>query len=79
MGKKELCIIKTKKVGESRSGTGDIFSAIIAADAVNNVDFIKSVRKAAGFVKQCILKSIEMEIPLTDGVCFEELLGTLKP
>ena len=76
---KESCIIKTKKVGESRSGTGDIFSAIIAADAVNNVDFIKSVRKAADFVKQCNLKSIEMEIPLTDGVCFEELLGTLKP
>ena len=38
-----------------------------------------AVRKAADFVKQCILKSIEMEIPLTDGVCFEELLGTLKP
>ena len=71
-------IIRTHKIGHSRSGTGDIFSAIIAADAVNGVDFAESVRKASKFIKKCILKSIEMEIPLTDGVCFEELLNTLR-
>lgn len=71
-------MIRTHKIGNSRSGTGDIFSAIISADAVNGVEFTKSVRKASKFIKQCIQKSIEMEIPLTDGVCFEELLYTLK-
>lgn len=70
--------IKTEKAGMSRSGTGDIFSAIIAADAVNGVDFHDSVKKASAFIKKCILKSMEMDIPLTDGVCFEELLTTLK-
>ena len=70
--------IKTTKVGTQRSGTGDIFTAIIAADAVNGVEFTKSVRKASAFIKKCIQKSIEMEIPLTDGVCFEELMGLLK-
>lgn len=70
-------IIRTHKIGNSRSGTGDIFSAIIAADAVNGVDFATSVRKASKFIKKCILKSIELDIPLTDGVCFEELLHTL--
>lgn len=71
-------MIRTHKIGNSRSGTGDIFSAIISADAVNGVEFTKSVRKASKFIKQCIQKSIEMDIPLTDGVCFEELLYTLK-
>ena len=56
----------------------EIFSSIIAADAVNQVPFDKSVKKASNFIKKCILKSIEMDIPVTDGVCFEELLQTLK-
>jgi pyridoxine kinase len=70
-------IIKTQKVGTERSGTGDIFSAIISADAVNLVPFQESVKKASHFIKRCILKSIELDIPLTDGVCFEEVLHTL--
>ncbi|MCI6163685.1 MAG: pyridoxamine kinase [Lachnospira sp.] len=75
---KEGYMIKTMKVGTQRSGTGDIFAAIIAADAVNGVNFHESVRKASSFIKKCILKSIELDIPVTDGVCFEELLTTLK-
>lgn len=72
------CYIKVKKAGQQRSGTGDIFTSIIAADAVNGVDFYSSVRKASQFIKQCIIQSDKMDIPLTDGVCFEEILRTLK-
>lgn len=71
-------ILRCHCVGTQRSGTGDVFSSIIAADAVNQVPFDKSVKKASNFIKKCILKSIEMDIPVTDGVCFEELLQTLK-
>ena len=71
-------MIRTEKVGTSRSGTGDIFTSIIAADAVNEVDFHTSVRKASSFIKKCILKSIELDIPVTDGVCFEEILTGLR-
>lgn len=71
-------IFRTIKAGTQRSGTGDIFASIIAADAVNGTAFEQSVRKAGRFIKKCILKSIEMGIPLTDGVCFEEFLHTLK-
>lgn len=74
----EPTMIKTQKVGTERSGTGDIFSAIISADAVNGVPFQESVKKASQFIKRCILKSIELDIPLTDGVCFEEVLHTLR-
>ncbi len=76
--RKEPSIIKTHKVGTSRCGTGDIFTSIIAADAVNGTEFYDSVKKASLFVKKCIQRSIEMDIPLTDGVCFEELLYKLK-
>lgn len=75
---KDGYMIKTAKVGTQRSGTGDIFASIITADAVNGIDFHESVRRASSFVKKCIVKAIELEIPLTDGVPFEELLHLLK-
>lgn len=73
----EVKIIRTHKVGTSRSGTGDIFASILAADAVNGVPFGQSVKKASGFIKKCIISSIERDIPLTDGVCFEDHLAKL--
>ena len=70
-------ILRTHKVGTSRSGTGDIFASILGADAVNGVPFGQSVKKASNFIKKCILSSIERGIPLTDGVCFEDHLAKL--
>ncbi len=75
---KEGKIRKVHKVGTQRSGTGDVFASIIAADAVNGVPFYDSVRKASIFIKKCIERSIELDLPLTDGVCFEEVLDKLK-
>lgn len=69
---------RRKRAGALRSGTGDIFAAIIAADAVNGIDFVTSVKKASGFVKDCIVETEKFDIPLTDGVCFENLLKGLK-
>lgn len=73
----DVRILRTHRVGTSRSGTGDIFAAILTADAVNGVPFRDSVKKASGFIKKCILSSIERGIPLTDGVCFEDHLAKL--
>lgn len=70
--------LRSKLVGTTRCGTGDIFASIICADAVNGVPLEKSVRKASAFIKECILKSMEYDIPETDGVCFEEVLYRLK-
>ena len=75
---KEPKLIRTHQAGTGRCGTGDLFAAVIAADAVNGVEFQRSVKKASDFVKKCILKSMEMGIDQNDGVCFEELLGSLK-
>lgn len=63
--------------GESRPGTGDIFASVIAADAVNGVDFFQSVEKAAGFVRTCTQASAMLHIPREQGVCFENFLYLL--
>lgn len=70
--------IKRQIVGQTRCGTGDVFASIIIADAVNGIDFSKSVKKAADFVKKCIVVSDEYNIPVTDGVCFEKVLCKLR-
>ena len=71
-------MIRTHRVGDERCGTGDLFAAIVAADAVNGVPFRKSVRKASVFVRKSMVKSIERGIDRKNGVCFEEILHTLK-
>ena len=75
---KEPLIFRSRKVGKECCGTGDLFSAIIAADAVNGVSFAESVKKAAVFIKKCMEKSLEMGIEDKNGVCFEEILHLLK-
>ena len=77
-GPGECKLLRQKRVGKVRSGTGDIFASIIAADCVNGVDFETSVRKAAAFVQECIRVTERFDIPETDGVCFEEVLHKLR-
>ncbi len=74
----EPSLIRTHRAGTERCGTGDLFAAVIAADAVNGVPFVKSVRKASLFIKKCMIKSMEMGIEQKNGVCFEEILHLLR-
>lgn len=77
-GEPKARLSRIHKADTQRCGTGDVFAAVIAADAVNGVPFEQSVKKAAVFVKQCIEKAAEWKTPSTDGVPFEELLYKLK-
>ncbi len=70
--------ITAPRLGEQRSGTGDVFAAIIAADAVNGVPFRESVQKASDFVGRCVEASMALDVPLIDGLCFEEVLHELQ-
>lgn len=74
----EITIQRVKRVGIERAGTGDLFAAIIAADCVNGVEIKKSVRKASSFVKKAIMVTETMNVPPEDGVCFEEIIGSLS-
>lgn len=69
--------LRNRKVGTERCGTGDVFAAMLAADRVKGTPLTESVRKAAAFIGKCIRRSEELEIPETDGICFEEYLRIL--
>lgn len=71
-------VVKSKRIGCERCGTGDIFSAVISADAVNGVGLLESVKKAVSFIKKCLVISEERNIPKEDGICFEDVLTKLK-
>ena len=71
---KESQMITEPKVGPFRSGTGDVFSSIIAADAVKGVVFADAVRHGASFVAKVLRRTVALDLPLTDGICFEEFL-----
>ncbi len=71
-------LIRVHRAGEERCSTGDVFTAVIAADAVNGVPFEKSVRKAAGFVKRCVEEAVTLGTPPAEGVPFEQVLWKLK-
>lgn len=71
-------IIKHRKTGDYRSGTGDIYAAIIASDSINGVGFERSVRKASDFVKKSIMATEDLEIPKTDGLAFEQVMYSLR-
>ncbi len=70
-------VLRTRRIAPQRSGTGDVFSSIVAAGAVQNIPFARSVQTAANFIKICLKRSSELDIPPTDGVCFEEVIQTL--
>lgn len=72
-------LLKVPKVGIFRSGTGDVFSSILIADSVNGNNFTDCVVKAAGFISKALERTTQLDIPRTDGICFEELLGELIP
>ncbi len=65
-------------VNQMRSGTGDVFAAVIGADVVNGVPFAKSVKRASRFVAQCLIETSKSNEPTTNGVDFELVLPRLS-
>lgn len=74
---KETAFPRTKRVGQERPGTGDVFSSVVSAAAVRGFSLTKAVELASSFVKRCIARSEELDIPVANGVCFEELMDVL--
>lgn len=71
-------LVMTPKIGENRSGTGDVFSSIIAGCSVRGIDFVESVWIASEFIGKCLATTMEMGLPKTDGIAFEEHLFELR-
>ena len=73
-GEKEVYFLKRLAVGEERPGTGDVFSSIIAGGCIRGWSLRDAAELAADFVKDCIIRSGQLQVPVQNGVCFEELL-----
>lgn len=71
-------IVKVKKIGVDRSGTGDVFTSILSASLVKNEDFASSVEKAANFISKTLTYTTKINLPNNYGICFEEFLTELK-
>ena len=70
--------VTAKKLGSDRSGTGDVFFAVVAASIMNGENLTAAVRKAAEFVTKCILHAEKLNLPWNFGLPFEEFLTELS-
>lgn len=64
-------------VEQTRSGTGDVFASILGADAVNGVEFSRSVKRASNFVRRCLIETAKVPGPTNTGIDFESQLWKL--
>ena len=70
-------VVAARRIGSDRSGTGDVFSAAILGFLLRDASVKTSVEKAVAFVTATIGRAVEMRIPVTDGLPFEETLSML--
>jgi len=71
-------ILRQRKIGIDRSGTGDAFAAIVAASLVRGETLYAAVTRAAEFISR-VLKYMEpLDIPWNWGLAFEEYLTDLR-
>lgn len=70
--------ITTLKLGEDRSGTGDVFTSIVISNLVKGVSFKEAVKRASDFIYKTIEFTMKLDTPVKNGLCFEEYLTELK-
>ncbi len=70
-------IVMVDRIGEDRSGTGDVISAVIAGMYMNGHGFYEAVKKAAGFASKCIKYCEDNDVPSYWGLSFEMYLKDL--
>jgi len=70
-------VIYGKKVLPLRPGTGDVFASIIAGNCIHKNDLKTGVLQAMEFICTCLETSSKLNVPINDGVCFEEHLHLL--
>ncbi|RHS91372.1 pyridoxamine kinase [Erysipelatoclostridium sp. AM42-17] len=69
--------VEVDRIGEDRSGTGDVYSAIIAGRYLQGCSFLQCIKQAAAFASKCIAYSKSIEAHPHLGLCFEPFLKEL--
>ncbi len=71
-------IIKSERLGNNFSGTGDIFSAYVLSEYIKGSDIFSAVKKASSFIEKAIEETLKEESEKqyhADGIAFEKLLS----
>ena len=74
----KIDFVSSKKLGSDRSGTGDVFFAVVAASIMNGENLTAAVKKADRFVTKCILHAEKLNLEWNSGLPFEEFLTELS-
>ncbi len=64
-------------IGESYSGTGDLFASCIAGGAAKGIPIPEVIRTAGKFLEASIADAVRLHIPRNDGVNYEKYLSML--
>ena len=75
--KGKIDVVTSARLGSDRSGTGDVFFAIVAANFIKGKNLTDSVRQAADFVTKCINHAENLNLAWNYGLPFEEFLTEL--
>lgn len=70
-------VIKVKRIGDERCGTGDVIAGIVIGNYMKGHTFYDSVYKATQFASKCIIYCEKNNIPHHYGLAFEEFLYEL--
>lgn len=73
----EFFVYWQERIEPLRPGTGDVFASILAGCILQDMDLQESISLASNYVKTCLETSKQFNVPLNDGVCFEEHLSIL--
>lgn len=74
---KQMTVVSGKRFGDSYSGTGDLFSAVLTGELVNGKSTQAAVEKAVRFLEASIAESFRAGTNRNDGVNFENHLEML--
>ena len=69
--------VQTVFVAHPLYGTGDVFASVLTGALVKGASLPAAARQAAEFVRACAVRTVEQDLPLSEGVDFEPLLGSL--
>lgn len=71
-------MLRERKIGGDRSGSGDAFAAIVIASLVKGESLTDAVKKAADFISKCLKYAVDLDLPWNYGLPFEEYLTELR-
>ncbi len=59
------------------SGTGDLFASVVLGSLLRGETLADAAARAVDFIQKCVLRTLEADTPVLDGVQFEPLLREL--